>query len=224
MVWIISRRVDLSLVIGSALAGYVYLILYTVLHVPISLLWWFWSVGFDGTHIFGTASRTFFDSQSRARNRKLLYGSLVFFFAIGPVMVLAGAKGWLALLVGTWAYYHVVRQHYGFLVLYKVKNRDTKPLDGSFDRWFLAVMLLVPPFHRFFVHHPEELGLPFSFPRLDPVLWLLVAGVGGAFLARQFSIWRSSEPLNIPKLLLLAGIVPLHWLTFAVMSWQAAVP
>ena len=39
-------------------------------------------------------------------------------------MVLAGGKGWLALLVGTWAYYHVVRQHYGFMVLYKVKNRD----------------------------------------------------------------------------------------------------
>ena len=101
MVWIISRRVDLSLVIGSALAGYAYLILYTVLHVPISMLWWFWSVGFDGTHIFGTASRTFFDSQERARNPKLLYGSLLVFFAIGPAMVLAGAKGWLALLVGT---------------------------------------------------------------------------------------------------------------------------
>ena len=224
MAWIISRRVDLSLVVGSALAGYVYLILFAVLHVPISLLWWFWSVGFDGTHIFGTASRTFFDSEARARNPKLLYGSLLFFFAIGPAMVLAGAKGSLALLVGTWAYYHVVRQHYGFMVLYKVKNRDTKPLDGSLDRWFLAVMLLVPPFHRFFVHHPEELGLPLSFPRLDPVLWLLVAGVGGAFLARQFSTWRSGQPLNIPKLLLLAGIVPLHWLTFAVMSWQAAVP
>jgi len=30
--------------------------------------------------------------------------------------------------------------------------------------------------------------------------------------------------LNIPKLLLLAAIIPLHWLTFAVMSWEAAVP
>ena len=60
--WIISRNVDLAFVIGSALAGYAYLFLNLALHVPITWLWWFWSVGFDGTHIFGTASRTFFDT------------------------------------------------------------------------------------------------------------------------------------------------------------------
>ena len=49
-------------------------------------------------------------------------------------MVLAGQKGLLALLVGVWAYYHVIRQHYGFLVLYKVKNRDLLPLDNKLDR------------------------------------------------------------------------------------------
>src|SRR5215470_4322477 len=104
--WIVSRGVDLSLIIGSAAAGYIYLLLYTALHVPISLLWWFWSVGFDGTHIFGTASRTFFDSEARVRDRKLLFGSLIVFFSLGPAMVLAGLKGWLYLLVGVWAYYH----------------------------------------------------------------------------------------------------------------------
>jgi hypothetical protein len=30
--------------------------------------------------------------------------------------------------------------------------------------------------------------------------------------------------MNLPKLLLLSGVVPLHWLTFHWMSWQAAVP
>ena len=56
--WIIGRGIDLSLVIGSSAAGYVYLLLYVAMHVPITYLWWFWSVGLDGTHIFGTASRT----------------------------------------------------------------------------------------------------------------------------------------------------------------------
>ena len=88
--WIVNRRVDLTLVIGSALAGYAYLLLFTALHVKISLLWWFWSVGFDGTHIFATASRTYFDSEARARDRTLLYGSLLVFFSLGPLMVLAG--------------------------------------------------------------------------------------------------------------------------------------
>ena len=38
-------------------------------------------------------------------------------------MVLVGGKA-LAMIVAVWAYYHVIRQHYGFMVLYKVKNRD----------------------------------------------------------------------------------------------------
>src|SRR4051812_15221205 len=156
--WIVSRSVDLSLVIGSAVAGYIYLGLYTALHVKITLLWWFWSVGFDGTHIFATASRTYFDKEARARHPRLLYGSLLVFFSLGPLMVMAGQKGLLALFVGVWAYYHVIRQHDGFLMLYKVKNRDLLPVDNRLDRGFLAVMMIFPPIHRFFIHHPEEIG------------------------------------------------------------------
>jgi hypothetical protein len=222
--WIVSRAVDLSLVIGSAGAGYLYLLLFAVFHVPITLLWWFWSVGFDGTHIFATASRTYFDREARARNPRLLYGSLLFFFAIGPAMVLVGAVKYLAILVGVWAYYHVIRQHYGFMVLYKVKCRDLGPLDNTLDRIFLGVMMVFPPFHRFFIHHPEELGLHTAFPRLEPFLWGLVAAALIAYLGRQLVRWRAGESPNVPKYLLFAAIMPLHWLTFAYMSWQAAVP
>ena len=222
--WIISRGVDLSLVIGSALAGYAYLLLYAVFHVPITLLWWFWSVGFDGTHIFATASRTFFDREARARNPRLLYGSLLFFFTIGPVMVLAGAVKYLAILIGVWAYYHVIRQHYGFMVLYKVKNRDLRPIDNTLDRVFLGVMLVSPPFLRFFVRHPEELGLHLSLRWFEPFLWSIVAATLAVYLGRQWMHWRAGSPVNLPKYLLFAAIMPLHWLTFASMSWQAAVP
>jgi hypothetical protein len=222
--WIVNRGVDLCLVIGSASAGYVYLLLYTALHVKISLLWWFWSVGFDGTHIFATASRTYFNREARGRDRTLLYGSLLIFFSLGPIMVLAGQKGLLALLVGVWAYYHVIRQHYGFLVLYKVKNRDLLPLDNSLDRVFLGVMLIFPPFHRFFIHHPEELDLKLSFAPWEPLCWAIVAATAVAWLARQAYRTAGGFPLDVPKYLLLAAIVPLHWLTFAYMSWQAAVP
>jgi hypothetical protein len=216
--------VDLSLVIGSGFAGYVYLLLFVVLHVPMSFMWWFWSLGFDGTHIFGTASRTFFDKEARTRNRTLLFGSLIFFFSLGPVMVLAGGKGYLALLVAVWAYYHVIRQHYGFMVLYKVKNRDLRPLDNTLDRIFLGVMLVFPPFHRFFIHHPRELGLPFSLARFETAVWVVIAATVLVYAARQAARWAAGEPLNRPKYLLLLAVIPLHWLTFAFLSWQAATP
>jgi hypothetical protein len=222
--WIIGRGVDLSLVIGSAGAGYLYLLLYTLLQVPIGFLWWFWSVGFDGTHIFATASRTYFDSEARRRHKGLLFGSLAFFFLLGPAMVLAGLKPFLYLLVGVWAYYHVIRQHYGFMVLYKVKNRDLRPADNFLDRVFLGVMMVAPPFHRFFIHHPEELGLPFSFPRAEVPLFVIVAATGAVYLARQWIRVRAGESLDVPKYLLFAAVIPLHWLTFAFMSWKAAVP
>ena len=189
--WIVNRGVDLGLVIGSVFAGYVYLLLYTALHVKISLLWWFWSVGFDGTHIFATASRTYFNAEARARDRNLLYGSLLVFFSLGPLMVLAGQKGLLALLVGIWAYYHVIRQHYGFLVLYKVKNRDLLPVDNRLDRLFLFVMLIFPPFHRFFIHHPEEIGIKLSFARWEPCFWVIVGATAVVWLARQVGRFRA---------------------------------
>jgi hypothetical protein len=222
--WIIGRGVDLVLVIGSASAGYLYLLLYAGFHVPISLLWWFWSVGFDGTHIFATASRTYFDSEARRRNPALFYGSLAFFFSLGPLMVLSGWKGWLYLLVGVWAYYHVIRQHYGFMVLYKVKNRDLAPIDNILDRVFLGVMLVFPPFQRFFIHHPEELGLPFRLPQMASLAWCIVVATLAAYLVRQWIRRRAGTPLDLPKLLLFTAVIPLHWLTFAYMSWQAAVP
>lgn len=222
--WIVSRAVDLSLVIGSSAAGYIYLLLFTVAHLPMSWLWWVWSLGFDGTHIFGTASRTFFDREARARHSRLLYGSLIFFFALGPLMVWAGWKGWLYLLVGVWAYYHVVRQHYGFMVLYKVKNRDLSPWDNRLDRVFLGVMMVAPPFLRFVIRHPKELGLPGGLPGLEKSLWLLVAATVAVYAWRQWQRWRAGTPADVPKYLLFAAVMPLHWLTFAFLSWQAAVP
>jgi len=228
--WIISRGVDLSLVIGSSLAGYLYLLLHVVFQTPISLLWWFWSLGFDGTHIFGTASRTYFDREARHRDRWLLFGSLAFFFSVGPVMVLLGWRAVLAVVFATWAYYHVVRQHFGFVVMYKVKNADLDPVDNRLDGLLLATMLAAPPFHRFFIHSPEQLGMPARWALektaawAEPLLWAAVMGVGGTYLVRLWRQTRAGAPLNLPKLLLLAGVIPLHWLTFAWMSWQAAVP
>ncbi len=224
--WIISRPVDLALVIGSAAAGYAYLALMLLFHAPFSWLWWFWSIGFDGTHIFATVSRTYLDREERRRNGALLWGSLIVFFSAGPLMVLAGWKLMLAIFVGVWAYYHVVRQHYGFLMLYKVKNKDLSPGSNKLDTWFLAVMLTAPPFLRFFIRHPEELGIParFALNRVfagsEAMFWTALLVLAGLYA------WRLARTprWNMPKLLLLAGIIPLHWLTFAFLSWKAAVP
>jgi hypothetical protein len=109
----------------------------------------------------------------------------------------------------------VVRQHYGFLVLYNVKHGE----KNAIDHWFLYAMLIAPPFHRFFIRSPHELGIPFSLAAVEPLMWIAVASVAALWLRQQLR-----APGNLPKYLLLGALVPLHWLTFAWMSWQAAVP
>jgi hypothetical protein len=153
-----------------------------------------------------------------------LFGSLAFFFLLGPAMVLAGWRGYLALLVAVWAYYHVMRQHYGFLVLYKVKGRDLQRIDNLLDRAFLGIMLVFPPFHRFFIHHPDELGLPFALRSWEIPAWTVVGATCVIYAARQVIRWRNGDAFNAPKYLLMGSVIPLHWLTFAYLSWQAATP
>jgi hypothetical protein len=109
-------------------------------------------------------------------------------------------------------------------MLYKVKNRDLNPLDNRLDRLFLLVMTIAPPFHRFFIHHPEELGLKWGISQSEPAMWILVGAVACLWIARQASRLRAGEPIDLPKYLLLFAVIPLHWITFAFLSWQAAVP
>ena len=42
-------------------------------------------------------------------------------------MVYAGAGFIFFFIAALWAYYHLVKQHYGFMVLYKKKNNDLAP-------------------------------------------------------------------------------------------------
>jgi hypothetical protein len=81
-----------------------------------------------------------------------------------------------------------------------------------------------PPFHRFALHHPEELGLPFKPLHWEAASWAIVGAVAAVYLARQWTRFRAGELSDLPKYLLFAGVIPLHWFTFAYMSWQAAVP
>ena len=85
-------------------------------------------------------------------------------------------------------------------------------------------MLVFPPFHRFFIHHPEELGLPFSLARFE------TAAVGRGGRDRSGLCWHgrvrwlARRAVQPSQYLLFSRVIPLHWLTFAFLSWQAAVP
>jgi hypothetical protein len=212
--WIISARDDLVWFIGSVVSSYALLFLYVTGIVPLLPMVAVWAILIDAPHVFGTFSRTYFDRTERHNRARLLWGSLLF-FVVGPLLVLAGAGFVFFFIAALWAYYHLVKQHYGFMVLYKKKNGDLAPVDNALDR-LLLLFAFNYPFVAFIARDPTAMA---RVPRLlqssvNVLALLLLAGtaiLGVAWIIRQVQRAVLGQPLDVPKYLLLAAAIPMHW-------------
>ncbi|MEP6569362.1 MAG: hypothetical protein ABJC10_06265 [Acidobacteriota bacterium] len=213
--WIICARDDLVWLIGSVASSYLLLVLYVKGVLPLVPMVALWAILIDAPHVFGTFSRTYFDRTERHNRARLLWGSLLF-FAVGPVMVYAGAGLVFFFLAALWAYYHLVKQHYGFMVLYKKKNNDLAPVDNALDR-LLLLFALNYPFVAFIARDPEAMKrVPATLQAgVNGLATILLAGtivLAIAWLVRQIQRVVIGGPLDVPKYLLLAAAIPMHWI------------
>ena len=214
MRWIISAREDLVWFVGSVVSSYTLLALYVTGLIPLVWMVGAWAVLIDAPHVFGTFSRTYFDRTERRTRGRLLWGSLLF-FVVGPLMVLAGVGLIFFFLAALWAYYHLVKQHYGFMVLYKKKNDDLRKIDNLLDRAFLMLAFSYP-FVAFIARDPEAISrvpatLRSGLGAFETVLLIATILSGGAWLVRQIQRGVQGLSLNLPKYLLLAAAIPMHW-------------
>src|SRR5687768_12129833 len=212
--WLISARDDLVWFIGSVVSSYALLILYVSGVIPLVPMVALWAILIDAPHVFGTFSRTYFDRTERLNRSRLLWGSLAF-FAVGPLMVLAGLGLVFFFLAALWAYYHLVKQHYGFMVLYKKKNNDLAPIDNALDR-LLLLFAFNYPFVAFIAGDPEAMArvpaaLQSWVSTLATILLVATIVLAVAWLFRQIQRAIIGEPLDGPKYLLLAAAIPMHW-------------
>ena len=213
--WIINAREDLIWFIGSVAASYALLILYSAGILPLIPMVAGWAILIDAPHVFGTFSRTYFDASEWKTRKRLMLGSL-FFFVVGPTMVLLGAGFTFFFIAALWAYYHLVKQHYGFMVLYKKKNNDLAPIDNTLDR-LLLMFAFNYPFVAFIASDPNAMVRVPAILRggVNAIATILLIGtivLGIGWLARQVQRLISREPLNVPKYLLLAAAIPMHWI------------
>ncbi len=226
--WIIGPKQDLLWFIGGGLSGYALFWLHAGLKLDMVMVWFLWVTFFDVPHFFGTYSRTYFDRVEWHRRRPLLLGSLAWLFA-GPLAVgasallhRAGVASYqvpvlaLVALVGVWAYIHVARQHFGLMRLYARKNGDMRAVDRHLDWWTVHLALLAPGL-GFAVLHPEIRQLLGLGPELHLLEQLLVGGTAAVtaaavlvLIARQFVRRRHGLPVNLPKLLYLAVVLPFY--------------
>ncbi len=213
--WIISARDDLIWLIGSVASSYLLLILYVKGILPLVPMVALWAILIDAPHVFGTFSRTYFDRTERRNRSRLLWGSLLF-FAVGPIMVFAGAGLIFFFMAALWAYYHLVKQHYGFMVLYKKKNNDLAPVDNALDR-LLLLFAFNYPFVAFIAQDPEAMArvptvLQAGVNGLATILLVGTIVLAIGWLGRQIQRAITGHPLNVPKYLLLAAAIPMHWI------------
>src|SRR5256885_258404 len=213
--WIINAREDLVWFIGSVASSYLLLILYVTGIVPLIPMVAGWAILIDAPHVFGTLSRTYFDKSEWRTRKRLMLGSLVFFI-IGPAMVLLGTGFTFFFIAALWAYYHLVKQHYGFMVLYKKKNNDLAPIDNALDR-LLLLFAFNYPFVAFIANDGTAMARVPAILRggVNAVATILLIGtvvLGIGWLIRQLQRLVSREPLDVPKYLLLAAAIPMHWI------------
>jgi len=200
---------------GSVVSSYALLILYVAGVLPLIPMVALWAILIDAPHVFGTFSRTYFDRAERRNRARLLWGSL-FFFVVGPIMVFAGLGLVFFFLAALWAYYHLVKQHYGFMVLYKKKNNDLAPVDNALDR-LLLLFAFNYPFVAFIARDPEAMtrvpaSLRFGVNGLATILLAGTIVLFVAWLLRQIQRFVGGEVLDVPKYLLLAAAIPMHWI------------
>lgn len=245
--WIVNRRADLLWFVGGALGGYLMFFLHSGLHLDMLTVWFLWVVFIDTPHFFGTYSRTYFDKEEFHRRKRLYLGSLAWLLA-GPTMIFlsfvlnrAGVTLYripfiiFIVFFNLWAYWHVVRQHYGIMSLYKRKNGDFSFFDRRLDQAVLYVGLLAP-FVSFIFRHPDSrsiLGLAskvsplpaatfgslFTASYWGQLSWehfILIGSVTAVslvaivFILRQVQLVVNGQPVNLPKLLFLMALIPLY--------------
>ena len=259
--WIVGRQTDLLCFIGAAALGYGMFFLHAALAMNMVVVWFVWYMFLDSPHFFGTYARTYCDKEEFRNRKALLLGSIALLL-VGPTVVLAcfglhaAGASWhktpymvLVAFVSIWAYWHVVRQHYGIMALYKRKNSDGDVVDRSLDQWVIYLGLLAP-FVAFAVTNNEaRVALGISQVAADGTFthswvrgtgwedWLrlgtmYVAGIAVVLLVgRQVVRWRRGLTVNLPKLMFLAAVIPLHMLvcyhpsstTLALLGFSACV-
>jgi hypothetical protein len=229
--WIMGRRVDLAWVLLPVVTGWACLYAHTRLAVSSFLIWWLWSVVLNGPHFWATISRTYLDRQERRDRRALLVWSLLWLL-LGPACIVAsvatGSRGpflafWLFQI--TWAYFHVVRQHYGFMALYQKRNGEPEGSSNRRDYWFFHVVMF-GPVAALLLQYPDlrrAFGLaarhsPFESAVIAATVPVIVAAVV-LYVGTELAAFARTRRLNAPKLLLLATYVPFHTALLLYPAW-----
>jgi len=220
--WLVSWQYDLLWYILPCVTGYLLFYAHLGLGISVLLLVWFWNISVDSPHLFATYSRTYLDKQEW-QHRSLLFKVSIVLFFIGPASVGVGlylnTKApflVFSALAQVWAYWHIVRQHYGFLVLYQKKNGEKAGIDNPID-YYCFYLLMLAPYISFILRHYQarmQLGLSLIPTTLESAiiqgLHIVIVLSVTYYVGKEIFNRIKNRPINLPKNLHLLSCIPLH--------------
>lgn len=227
--WIVSPRYDGLFFIASGLLTFVFYGLYhaaqhwgVVLGGDSVLLTYFlFTALFDQPHIWQTFARTHYDPLAFGRRRGLYTWGLVGCVVGGLGITAYGAEAQLIVVAAIFGTWHIMRQHAGFLKLYKRLNADWAPIDNGLDALTfytgMCACLLQGYADRqgpVLIYRDLQVHFPVLLVDGGTILWNIFLVVLVLFGARQ--TWRvmCGHTLNLPKLLLMAAALSTSYFVF----------
>ncbi|MFN3198636.1 MAG: hypothetical protein ACE366_09525 [Bradymonadia bacterium] len=233
--WLVSPRYDGLFFIGGALVTLLFLGLYHLADAyevgprgdAIILTYFVYTAIFDHPHIFQTFSRTHLDKESFARHRLAHTWGLGGFIVAGFVLGAMGLEGELIIFAAFYGTWHIIRQHWGFIKIYKGLNADFRPVDDHLDGAFFYLGMLALTVHDYVDEEAPSTvygTLKVQFPSVPSSVadgLMLLFGVATClFVARQiWRLWRGVG-VNWPKLALMGAAIGTHGVVF----WLTATP
>jgi hypothetical protein len=227
--WIVSPRYDLCFFIGSC----VFTFLFYLVYQGAGRMGWFlggdrilvtyflFTAFFDHPHIFQTFARTHGDREEFTRRRRLHTWGLGSFLAAGVGVAWMRWEAELIVFAAIYGTWHIIRQHAGFIRLYKSLNADKEPLDnwldfGAFYTGTFACLL------NDYTDLREPIliygDLRVRFPELPSGAGEALWGVFLVLLVllgfRQVWLSATGQRVNAPKLLLMGAALLTHWFVF----------
>lgn len=244
--WLLGPRLDTLGLLGSVAVSWLLCALWWTGQLSTANLLALWIFGIHGPHFFGTWARTLFDREERAE-RGSLFAKSWGWFALGPAAVgaalLLGApeisKTFL-FFAAVWAFHHVIKQHFGFVALFRARHRQFDRADLMLTRRYLifslwapiVVMILKSDFWLmqvpFILQAAEQVGVERMLGwrdqlalALEVLFWVAQVLFIGSRIARK----RAGKPSTSPQeVALLLACVPLGYVLTHLAIARSAAP
>lgn len=231
--WIVSPKYDLTFFIGSCVLTFVFFGIYRIAHNfgfvlkgdSILITYFLFTAFFDHPHIFQTFSRTHLDKEEFAKRKGLYTWGLAGFILVGYIFLFLKWEAYLIVGAAIYGSWHIIRQHWGFIKIYKGLNDDRSPLDN----WIDGIAYFTGMFACFLTDYGDTRGsliiygdIKVPVPNLPgdwgEALWAVFLIFASLVVLRQ--VWRAGtgKRVNLPKLLLMGAALTTHYYIFFITA------